>query len=54
MLFLSMTLTRPLAQNLWFRFPLSLSFSRSQVIMKKLSNDTFFAQEEILGEKIII
>ena len=28
--------------------------SRSQVVMKQSSNDTFFVQKEVLGEKIII
>ena len=28
--------------------------SRSQVVFKKVSNDTFFVQKEVLGEKIII
>ena len=27
-----------------------LSFSRSKVVMKKSSNDTFFVQKEVLGE----
>ena len=35
-------------------FFLSLSFSCSQVIMKKSSNDTFFVQKEVLVEKILI
>ena len=34
---------------------LFLSFSHSQVVMKKSSNDTFFfVQKEVVGEKIII
>ena len=35
-------------------FFLYLSCSRSQVFMKKSSNDTFFVQKEVLGEEIII
>jgi len=35
-------------------FFLLLSFSRSEVVMKKSSNDTFFLFKEVLGGKIII
>ena len=35
------------------QFVVPFSF-RSQVVMKKSSNDTFFDQKEVLGEKIII